>query len=334
MGEVEGDAAYLFQVVSAARRLPDGRLVVADRGQALIRIYGADGSHLIDFGGNGRGPGEFDYISGLMFHPPDTLAVYDSGLFRLTRFLTDGSVVSTQSFSLNDGRPEIFLGRYSDGAMAFAWIDLANAPVETPGVNPDPMRFGRFDRDGDLELVLGSGTGLRRGPRGVMPFTPQLHAFLFQDTIFHTDGIRPEVRVLDATGGRRTSIPLPLRPVDAGDAQAILREGLEADENEALLERLREIPGDSIPVLSEMLMDEFGRFWVKQYDPTSDINWLGAWRGVRGGSWSIVDRSGRLVATMDLPDELQLLSVHADAVVGLTRDELDVQRVQVFEIRR
>jgi hypothetical protein len=334
IGEVEGDPRYLFQSVAGARRLPDGRIAVADRGQALIRIYGPDGTHQLDLGGEGRGPGEFDYITTLMVRPPDTLVAYDSGIFRLSTFLADGTVLETKTFSVSEGRPEIFLGRYSNGDLAFSWIDLTRQTPSDRRVNPDPMRFGRFDQEGELAAVLGSGTGLRRGPAGVMPFTPQLHAFLFHDTIFHTDGLRAEINVLDPNGVSGRPIPLPVKAVDVSGAEALLRAGLEAEGAEELLRRLSESPSDSIPVLSEVILDELGRFWVKQYDPGSDINWLGAWAGIRGGTWWVVNRIGVPLAWVVFPQELQPLAIYEDAVIGIVRDEFGVQRIQVFPILR
>ena len=111
IGVTEGDAPYLFQRIAAARLLGDGRIVVADRGHGALRVFSADGSFLMEMGRSGQGPGEFEYISSLTVTDPDTLNVYDSGAFRLTRYLVDGPLVATQPLLGEGGNPEAFLGR-------------------------------------------------------------------------------------------------------------------------------------------------------------------------------------------------------------------------------
>jgi len=64
----------------------DGNILVADTGTNRIRRYGADGTHLGDFGRWGREPGEFDGPSGIAVGPDGSIYVADAGNARVQKF--------------------------------------------------------------------------------------------------------------------------------------------------------------------------------------------------------------------------------------------------------
>lgn len=334
IGEADGDEGYLFETVAAVAQLPDGRIAVADRGYAEIRIYSPDGRLEAEFGREGEGPGEFSYITEMFVRPPDTLEVYDSGLFRRTSFLPDGTITGSTTYAVSDGRPELYLGRFSGGGAAFSWIDQTAVGTLDREVQPDPMRFGRFGDSGQLEAEIGEGTGLRRSPNGVVPFTPQLHSFLYSDTVFHTDGLRPTINAIAPTGDSAPPIELPVMPVTPDGAEAALRATLQARGDEQSLQRLDRAPEDSIPAVSEVVMDHDGRFWVKQYDPATDAHLAGAWAGVQGGEWWVVPRDGETLGRVSMPPTFRPLWIRGDVMLGVAQDGFGVQRIQRFEIRR
>ena len=140
IGQVEGAPEYLFTQIGPAVLLPGGRIAVADRRDAAIRLFDPDGTFLREIGHRGEGPGEFSSIRRIVVSPPDTLVVHDSGLFRLTRFLTSGSLVSTLLLQADDGRP----GDLSGGILPRrAWLRLDHPRPQ--GFFPDNARC---DADG------------------------------------------------------------------------------------------------------------------------------------------------------------------------------------------
>ena len=110
IGQVEGDSPYLFQRISSAVRVPDGRIVVSDARDLDIRIFGSDGTHELSFGQSGEGPMEFGGQPFLALVPPDTLVVWDSGNYRLSRFDLTGSLLSQRSLRATLGGLSIDLG--------------------------------------------------------------------------------------------------------------------------------------------------------------------------------------------------------------------------------
>ena len=59
------DPDYILSTVVGGLRLEDGRIVLADRFTYGLRVYSPDGTFLKEVGGEGEGPGEFEYIRGM-----------------------------------------------------------------------------------------------------------------------------------------------------------------------------------------------------------------------------------------------------------------------------
>ena len=59
IGVREGEEPYMLHNVFGATRLSDGRIVVANHGSSELRVFDEFGTHLVNWGGRGEGPGEF-----------------------------------------------------------------------------------------------------------------------------------------------------------------------------------------------------------------------------------------------------------------------------------
>lgn len=60
----------------------------------------------------------------------------------------------------------------------------------------------------------------------------------------------------------------------------------------------------------------------------------GAEPGDTRNRWLIADPEGRIVAQADLPSGLDVQEIGDEYVLGVTRDEMDVERVQVHRLVR
>lgn len=92
IGLADGPADQELAGVSGARRLADGRVVVANGKPLELRIYDAHGAFLRRIGRMGDGPGEFRGRLDLLPAGGDSLLVYDQGNQRLSLFGTDGKL--------------------------------------------------------------------------------------------------------------------------------------------------------------------------------------------------------------------------------------------------
>ena len=332
IGVQDGEAPYLFDRISAVRVLENGGVVVADRGSATIRIFDATGGHRLTMGGPGSGPGEFRWLRDISILPPDTILAYDGSLFRLTWFLTDGTLVATRTLRPADGSPELYLGTYSNGDVAAAWI--APAPREPGRAVPDLMRVGRFGADGALISVLGTLEGMRRMGPGPVPFSPFLHAALLRDSVFFTDGREPALMVLGADGATARSIAVPLSRPDRESSWDTLRATLAAQGSRRLDDFPEAAALEPVPSIAEVLFDAEGRFWLKQYDPATDSYLARGGPLAHGGRWSVVSPEGQVIAEIDFPRQFAPVHVGARHVAGVYRSELGVEEVWVFDFRR
>lgn len=338
IGQLQGEAAYLFEHVAGVVLLPGGGVAVADRGSASLRVYDADGSLQVEMGRQGEGPGEFEYINRLLVFGSDTLAVYDGSLFRLTTFARNGTLLKALNLRPAPGsRPEVLVGRFVDGDLAVSWIDLG--PRDRSKVTPDVMPIARFGADGVFIDGLATATGMVRATRGPVPFSPRLHSFVYGDSIFFSNGVS-EITVVDASGAVARTIPLPLPRLDPGEARAQLAARVEELGARGELPRftsaedVAEAGEGPVPAASELLLDDRGRFWLKPYDPARDSHLLsaGAFERRAGGVWWVLERDGSTLALVPMPDRFTPMDVRGGLVAGVIRDDLDVERVLVFEV--
>lgn len=327
IGEVTGGASYLFSDVAGAQLLPGGALVVADRSSGTLRIFDDEGRVVRSIGGRGEGPGEFVYLNHVSVQG-DTLSAYDSRAYRLTRFTMDGELVSTTTMEVGASSPEVYLGRVSDGEHIGLWL----TPVR---INPnelavDEANVGIYDANGEfLEKVTAFPAMRRLG--SPLPFSPHPLAAVIGDTLYVTDGLTPDLRAHALGSDSSFTIPTEFEAVQPERSLEQLRDQLDS----AMVTRLKDVRDrpemDSIPTFSDLLTlgDDL---LLKLYDPSTDSHWLRRGRG--GGKWVVISTDGNAVARIPLPPGLRLLDVGRDRIVGLTRDSLGVERIQVHQLTR
>ncbi len=78
IGSIAGAGPDLFGEIAAIEVDALGRIYVADRQAAEVRVFDAEGNHVRTFGRRGRGPGEFEQLSGLGWGADGDLVVVDA----------------------------------------------------------------------------------------------------------------------------------------------------------------------------------------------------------------------------------------------------------------
>lgn len=341
IGKVSGEQPYLFQSIRTARFLSDGHIVVADGGQTAIRVFGPEGEFQHAIGGQGEGPGEFERVGGMWLTSDGRIGVWDPGLKRISTFTPAGEVESTARVQgrgeISAGNLEVFLGAYPDDDLALATLQPGERAGPEQAV-PDPWVAGRFARDGSIESVLGELRGMRRAAGQPLPFTPLPFAALHADSMFVSDGYGAEIRVLNGSGDEIRTLELPSADVPGEDAWTRFRKILMKRGEAGLLKRLQGLPDrDRVPQIGGLLIDSRGLLWVKRYEPTADALYVkegNALGPTTGGMWRVFRRDGQLVARVRMPEGVAPLQIEDDRILGLSRDELDVQRVVVHRLER
>lgn len=338
IGLVEGDEAYQFSDVTSGFVLPDGRIVVGHRRSPPdLRIFDATGRHERTIGGDGAGPGEFRVVFSADALG-DTIRVYDPGLARITRFASTGELLRMDPVAQVDPNAAtrfiLFPGPRDGG-----FLGRSNAP------RADPSSSGRAP--GLSEIVLTDAVGAPRtdplpiadgefetGPRGpaLVLFAPRA-ATLARDTLVYVgagDDFAIDVYGPDLTVRRRIRRTFTPRPVTDELAAAHVAERVAAVADplrrSQLAQSLEGRPARShLPAHDAMfLVDDEGNLWVRGFMAPGDEDQV----------WSVFDARGAYLGDLTIPRNLRLLSIASDRLVAVGLDSMDVQHVQVWEIRK
>lgn len=338
IGAAEGEADRQLYQVRGARRLSDGRTVVANAGTRELRVFGPDGAFLGAAGGEGGGPGEFRSMALVGVLPGDSILLYDSRSRRFSVLTSDPAFV--RSFG---PAPEVGGSVRPRGLLADGRI-VADGPAATgelvSGTVLDPVRpLLVLGPDGGLREVIDSASGrptFFESDQGYsftsVPFTltpPRAVG----DTLVHAGAGRPyEIRTYHADTGslvRIARLERAARPVTDADIERGIDEGLGRVADDAARARLRTsyeampLP-DTMPFYRAFVVDRAGHLWVEDY------------RAHAGDPhrWTVFDPDGAALGTLTLPDGLTVYEIGADWILGLRRDELDIPYVVLYRLER
>ena len=126
------------------------------------------------------------------------------------------------------------------------------------------------------------------GTGSPLAFSPYFYGEVIGNSVFLTNGLRPEIQVWDHQGALVRTIHVPFPEVNPSEAWTQLEEALLARGNELELRGLEVQPREvTIPRISKMLVDDQDRLWVKKYDPRTDNFFLRS--RCRGGKWLILE---------------------------------------------
>ncbi|MDT8368891.1 MAG: hypothetical protein RQ745_06760, partial [Longimicrobiales bacterium] len=217
----------------------------------------------------------------------------------------------------------------------------------------DRIEVYRVGRDGADAALVDSVLAMARygiltGPSpfgGVHPLSPTSHLAVRDGRIYLAESLTPRIRVFDAGSGEHLrDIEWEVTP--AGEPEEVFRAVVgetlarAAPERQATLRRqleVAEVP-DSIPLFWKLRVDSEGFIWIRPYEPMTHAFGLGS--GVTGGTaapggtWLVLTPDGSEVARVEVPPDLEIEQITRDAVVGIARDEFDVETVRVHPLRR
>jgi hypothetical protein len=340
IGDAMAEDEYMFQSISAARLLPDGRVVVADNGLLEIRMYGKDGKFLQRIGRRGSGPGEFAYIPALWLTSKGKIAAWDARTRRITIYTGDGNLENTHKLAVSPigSNIQVYLGSFSNDEVALAALAYGERGLEAA---PDRWIIGRFTLDGKFVASLGEVRGMwRTTVIGSVPFSPVPAYVIHRDSLYVAEGFESEIAVRNSRGAVIRKIGLPsAQPVDADAVWATLETRARQRGKKVAVDHLehgRVDRGDRFPQIGGMLWDDRGYIWIKVYDPFVDSVWLksSAVLPAAGGEWRVIRMDGSIITTVRMPDAIMPLEIKGNKLLGVATDEFGVERVVVHTIQR
>lgn len=347
IGTVQGAAEQQLDGVGDVARAPDGTILVAERRSRQLSVFDSAGRHLRTAGGEGGGPGEFRYLSGLAWLPGDTLAAWDRRQGRLSLFTPDGSLVRTRTLTPpGDGGSVRLLGVLESGDLvAGASGSFGGEDGPSDGRYQRPLSIHRYGagRSPETQLTRVRGDEMYRtsyrsdGREGFLlfphPFGASTSVAVGRDRICVSTGERFEVRCRSPEGRLLTVVrdSVRRRPVTDGAIDRLLESRLEDVEQREFRRRLREayesvrdVP-DRMPAVDRLIIDSEGDLWVRVYRPEY---------GEGGRPWRVFGPDGVRRARVTMPGGFRPYAIEGDRIAGRWTDDLGVNHVRVYGLRR
>ena len=335
----DSDAETLLYQVTGVAVTPDGRVVVANRGDGSIRLYDSAGEIVWRSGRQGEGPGEFRDLRGVVIRNGELWA-YQSLPHPIHVFSMAGEYqrsVPTPSWS-----GPWLLGLLSDGAIVAT--DRPTGSSERPVFSQ--MAPIVIFRDGDVDtlaiLPANQTVNTSLGPEW-QGLGPSLAGAASEEHVYAGFGATWDIGVWDRSGQmvrriQRDGVPVP---ITSSHRQAYSRSLVEQGEGDPRLEEAyRQLAEDmvypnSFPAFERLLVDGSKRLWVQR--PQVEPPWTEAidYNPVRPhpSDWDLFDGDGVWLGTVTVPARFRLMDVGADYLAGVAKDDLDVEKVQVWDLR-
>lgn len=327
---------YQFFRVEDAARLPGGGLVVADAGSFQVRFFDADGSFQRAVGQEGDGPGDFRRLSGVFPFRGDSVFAFDSWLGRATILARDGSVGRVFSAAGDLRVPALFPAQ-GDDLIAKVWSLEEFAAIEGP--YRGRYLVLRLDPSGDVvdtiaELAGWSGYKINREGGGYTDFAPLFvvdgHLSLGGDAVYTGDAERMEYRRFSLTGELQQIIRAPQldQALTSEEVAAERAAMLGSNPSPRLRDMVARLPAPDLrPAYSDVLVDAEGYVWISRY-------WSPRRQADESVLWYVFDPSGVWMGSVATPARYTLFEVGVDYLLGVRRDQLDAEHVELLRLTR
>lgn len=323
--DASDDRSVTFERITGATQLPNGQLLVADLGDAPLRLFESDGRFVRTVARKGGGPGEMEYLARL-WRCGDAIYTYDIDGYRISEYGSDAVFRRVFRFAVPTGQ-QVPYSTACNATGRFAHLGWGNAPRVagyhrdtvplwvtstadgTPTLLdsvPSSERWGQTYQGrlvGSMPLPLGKQPSIAYGPRGFYVATGDGFDVLAYDT-------------LGAPLGRFSlgdSVPA-VTPADIRDfIEAEIAE--DGEQRRASIER--EYAAITFPekhgAVTALVVDSEGLLWLRPYAPPSAALVM----------WRVLDADGREVAQVMMPKRLEIFEIGRDYVLGrqLDRDE-------------
>jgi hypothetical protein len=156
----------------------------------------------------------------------------------------------------------------------------------------------------------------QRPPLRPIAFPRRAALALTSSAVAVSEGEEFRIEVYGATGTRLRSIRVsrPLARATDADRKAFLEERQGAGGDPVF--------ADVLPGYTALRYDAVGRLWAELYRPARTTT----------RRYDVFDTEGRLIAVVETAQEFRIEAVDATRIYGIHRDELDVQRIEAYEL--
>ena len=330
-----GPGDYIFQLVDAGRLFPDGSAVIADWYSEVV-VLSPDGTTHEVLARVGEGPGEVIEPYSLFVLGQDSVLVPDRRQSRLTLFV-GGSVARIVSLpraahfgvaGIGSSGKLLLWNRYAYSS----WFDIEEEWLAGHMTLFD-TETGALDTVASYDHVHREESG-QPGPI----IRPVGEATVAAGRFVQTRSDRPEI-TWRRTDGTVEQI-MRWRPgpnllteelLEHGEAYNRMIGRMNYGVSEARLDeiiqedmaRYRAMIGQPIPLFGTPFADADGNVWLPSYRPAYPEE---------GSPYTVISPDGEWLGQVETPPGFRILDVTGGLVLGVLRDEIDVENVVVYEV--
>ena len=326
---------YIFQFADAGRLFPDGSAVVADWSGEVV-VLSADGTTHDVLARRGEGPGEVISAYAVFVLGQDSVLVPDDRLSRLTLFVGDSVA---RIVSLPRGHQFGVAGIGSSGELLLwnryayrSWVDIEEEwlaghmtlfNTET-GALDTVASYDHVHRERSGQprpIIRPFGEVMAAGGRFVQTRTdrPEITWRLPDGTVTRIVRWRPGPNLLtEELLEHGEAYNRMIGKMNYGMSEARLEEVIQRD-----LARYRAMIGQPIPLFGTPFGDADGNVWLPSYRPAYPEE---------GSPYTVFSPDGEWLGQVETPPRFRILDVTGGLVLGVLRDEMDVQNVVVYEV--
>jgi hypothetical protein len=345
---IDGDPDLQFGYISGVHRLPNGSIAVMDAWAPALTFFTETGKVLGRIGREGSGPGEFPARSAPRSFTCGADSVYVSTPPNVHVFTPPGTFVRTFTLDSRAWLKSCYAGRivaqlghgewrgtagvFTDSAV-FALYDLAGQQVAIIDTLPADERMWTRNVEGYgySRRVFGNTISMSgSGDRLVIGYSDAFHVALFDAEgalreRFHAPSLEQRVTAQDINDYRAFVEPLELND----------------EEHRMVEDQLKSAAERLLPAFGQLAIDAGGNVWARMYDHLDAVAFFdhssfsrASMRPTLQGSrrWRVIEGTGQYLGEVTTPDGFEVSEIGRDWVLGIWRDDLDVQFIHVYKL--
>jgi len=332
----EGSAVEFYRV-GAVAFTSVGDAVVANAGTHEILLVSPEGRLRWRMGRRGRGPGEFESLDGVAVFSVDSIAIADGRLRRVTILSGSGRVLRTFDMPRLPAGTSITGLHPLPGNTFLLGTLRGRMPGDPAGAMRGRGALVHMSARGEMLDVVAELPGDEWFASrdnlmlGLLPFGKVTRYGVDDRRILIADGTLPGFREIITPSGIDRSRVVPaireriVSATDVRDHTAKVIRDAPAEGRQILASTFREIVFPrTFPFTRNLAVSREGSVWLQEYcSPAASETW-----------WHVVHRDGNVVARVELPCAIRVLSVKDNEVVVLEVDDLGVESISKRLIRR
>ena len=328
---------YAFQGINVGRLFPDGGAIVSDQSNSEVVVLSPDGATHEVLAGPGQGPGDVTYVYSMFVLGQDSVLLADTRLVRLTLFVGD-SVARIADLPRSSSLSVAGIGASGEVLLANRAPSGPLSGLETEWLAGHMVRFEA--ETGVVDTIASYDHWPRLPPD--LPWNPVAavgEVTVAAGQFVYARSDRPEVTwslpdgtVTRIVRWRAESVRLTeelLEPVVAFEREINralyphLPDSRIEDNTRQAMGWYRAMIGQPLPLFGIPFADADGNVWLPSYRLAYPDE---------GSPYTVISPDGEWLGRVETPPRFQILDVAGRLVLGVLRDEMDVENVVVYEL--